>query len=143
MATRIIDLGNKIDLDALDAGLSRVGDGLLTWGEYEGEEHHFKMKYGGIKFAGYPRDYQGTLIHKFFSLGGWTEEGEGRIEFGGPIVKGPHAYMFGLDVAVTAWRQPDERAILIAEGHEITVGGTTYRVKTANNKNYRLEKIEN
>ena len=128
-----IDLGNKIDLDTVPE--------IFQWEEY-GQKGHFSTKYGAsIKLAGYPQEFNGRTYRKTFTVGGWTAEGEGRIEFGGPMVQGPHAYLMAEGVVLTPHAEPDEIHLVIDEGHEITVAGTTYRVVKAPNKNYELERV--
>ena len=72
-----------------------------------------------------------------FKLGGWTAEGEGRLVYQGPLVKGPQLYAFALaSVIDNHGGTAKERADLLAAGMEhdiedgdmVTVDGVTYTV---------------
>lgn len=54
----------------------------------------------------------------WFGVGGWTEEGEGRIEQDGPMVKGPVAYLF-------------PRSMVLADNPEHSSAGDMRRAKEA------------
>lgn len=132
MTTTVINAGTKLNLDELFAG-------RVEWDKY-GEAGHFSLEtFSPIKLAANPREYKGVTLHDFFSFGGWTAEGSGRIVTGGDMVQGPHAYIFGLGFSLTAWKQPDETAYLVAEGSELTFAGTTYTVKKDGLRHYKLE----
>lgn len=135
MTTHLIDLGIDIDLD-----------GFIEDSAYREDQGHYRLK--TVHLAGYAREYKGALseyhgttLHSFFSLGGWDETGTGRIVTGGEKVQGPCAYMYGNGVAITSHRQPDEFAILIEEGHILTIRGAKFRVVKAPNRNFELKPI--
>lgn len=135
MTTKVVDLGQKLNLDELFAG-------NIVHNSH-GQKGHFSLdSFSRIKLAANPHEYEGVTLHDFFSFGGWTAEGVGRVETGGPVVEGPQAYVFGLGVMLTAWEQPEETAYLIAEGSELTVAGTTYLVKKYGRKNFELEAMK-
>jgi len=73
-----------------------------------------------------------------WTIGGWTRDGEGRIEHGGPMVRGPHAYAFGLSSVCdnhggtkTEHGRAEAVGLLVdcAEGDVLKIAGTTYRLR--------------
>lgn len=64
-----------------------------------------------------------------FTIGGWTKDGEGRIEFGGPIVKGSHAFAFPNATVISAHAQAEETKIALSVGDEVDLHGDTYRIE--------------
>ena len=62
-----------------------------------------------------------------FALGGWTAEGEGRLEFGGSMVKGPHLYASGLASVIDTHggtARERERNQKMGVEHDVTGGET-------------------
>ena len=134
MATVVVNAGSKLNLDAIFSGLVEV--------DRYGQKGHYALgTFSPIRLAANPRLYKGYELHDFYSFGGWTAEGSGRIEFGGDMVQGPHAYMFGTGVMLTAEAQPDEVAYLVEVGSELTIAGTTYKVVQNRFRGLELEVI--
>jgi len=132
--TTVINAGAKLNLDEIFAG-------EVEWNKY-GKAGHFSLDtFSRVKLAGNARMYNGTELHDFFSFGGWTAEGVGRIVDGGEEVQGPHAYIFGLGITLSNRQEPDEIAYLVAEGTELIFAGTTYVVKRNGPRHYKLEVI--
>jgi hypothetical protein len=74
--------------------------------------------------------FEGRTFHV-----GYVPEGEqGRKIYGGPLIPGPWAYVFGLPFAITEQgepgKQPDE-PVPIYEGALLRVCGQVYRVRIA------------
>lgn len=111
-----LDLGKEINLDAVfsewmvdDRGYGRG---------------HYGIQYGcplvlALQWGRYTRH---------FHVGGWTAEGEGRIEFGGPLVQGPQAYMNALGIMITSHEQAPVIELLIEDGSRLYIRGTWYTV---------------
>lgn len=134
MATVVVNVGKKLNLDAIF--------GSLVEFEKYGEKGHYALAtMSRLKLAANPRLYKGTELHDFYSFGGWTAEGVGRIETGGDMVQGPHAYMFGTGVYLSAEAQPEEVAYLVEVGSELTIAGTVYKVVSNAYRGLELEVI--
>lgn len=130
--TTVINAGNKLNLDEIFAG-------EIEHDRYD-EKGHFALKYGSaIKLAANPHVYKGVILYDFYSFGGWTAEGVGRVEDYGPEVEGPEAYFIGLGAYLTNYIEEDETAYLIEIGHELTIAGTTYKVVTNAYRGLELE----
>lgn len=103
---------------------------------YEGQRHnvgHFKsdaiLLIEGASRSGGPGGW---------AVGGWDETAEGRIEHGGPMVRGPYAYIIGLSSVIdnyggtgTEWRRAEEsgRLFRLRAGDKLSVNGTVYVLK--------------
>jgi hypothetical protein len=135
MATTVVNAGQHLNLDELFAGQM---EDTSSW---QGAGHYGLKTFSPIKLAGNPRSsrFSGQIVHDFFSFGGWTVEGSGRVA--GEMVQGPHAYMFGLPIVITAHEQPDETAYLVADGSTLVIHGTTYLVKAISGGHFDLEVI--
>ncbi len=139
MSTTILKLEGALDLDILFAGKIKEGDSVMGAG-------HFNLdSFAHVKLAANPRPftshYDGltTTLHDFYSFGGWVAGEEGRVVHGGPMVPGPHAYLFEQGVMVTAHKQPDEIAYLIEEGTIVKLMGTFYAVHFPNRPGQRMK----
>ena len=115
----VVNAGNKLNLD-------KIFGANIEHNHY-GEKGHFSLKYGSlIKLATNPRVYQDTIIYDYYGFGGWTAEGVGIVEDGGP-----EAYLVEHGACLTRQNEPDETTyVLIDIGHQLTIAGTTYRVET-------------
>lgn len=88
----------------------------------------------GLKLAGNKREHRSRLdgetvtLYDYFSFGGWDDQNFGRTEFQGPMVRGPHMYVYKLSVTLTAHQEPDEIALLVEEGDTVQFLGSEYRV---------------
>jgi hypothetical protein len=130
--TTVVNAGRKLNLDEIFAG-------EVEWDKY-GQKGHFSLNtFSRVKLAANPNMYNGTELHDFFSFGGWTAEGSGRIVDGGDKVQGPHAYVFGLGITLSNRQEPDDIAYLIEIGSELTFAGTTYKVVSNRYKGLELE----
>lgn len=86
-----------------------------------------------------------------FAIGGWTAEAEARTYHGGPLVRGPHAYVFGLCGVIdtrggTAREHAEARAegrlIDVEAGDELVIAGETYRVRIDRRRIPHLDRID-
>lgn len=73
-----------------------------------------------------------------WAVGGWTKEAEGRIVDGGPMVRGPHAYLYGrcgvIDTrggtgAEHARAADQGRLHHVADGDVLVIDGVEWRIK--------------
>lgn len=134
MATVVVNAGSKLDLDVIFGN-------LVDWEKY-GEKGHYALGvFSPIRLAANPRLYKGVELHDFYSFGGWTAEGRGRVEFAGEMVQGPHAYLNKDAVYLSATEQPDEIAYLIEVGSKLTIAGTIYAVVENRFRGLELEVI--
>lgn len=132
--TTVIKAGNKLNLDELFAG-------EVDFEKYE-KGHYVLKSFSLLKLATNEREYKNTKIYDYYSFGGWTAEGEGRVVYQGPIVKGPHAYLFGQDIVLTAYEQEKETAYFIEVGTELVIGGSTYKVTKNRYTGLELELVQ-
>jgi len=100
---------------------------------------HFKsaaiLRIAGSSRAGGPGGW---------GIGGWNEDGEGRLVFEGPMVKGPVAYAFGLAGVIDNHggtgaehaRAADNGLLFdVSEGDTLVIDGTEYTL-TLNRRGY-------
>lgn len=71
---------------------------------------------------------RGTDLFDTFSVGGWDAGVFHRVEDGGPLVEGPHAFIFKNGVALTAHVQEKREEILMEEGDTLVFRGVEYTV---------------
>lgn len=81
----------------------------------------------------------GEKYPQSYGVGGWDVDCANRKEFQGKIVQGPHAYLFGLGVMLTATADPMEFALVLEAGDVIRLRGVDYLVsvdRSMNNSYY-------
>ena len=70
-------------------------------------------------------------------VGGWDNSGEGRTEFQGELVKGPHAYIGGRASVLdnhggtgAVWKRAEAEGLLfrLKAGEPVAIHGTVYRL---------------
>lgn len=90
-----------------------------------------------------------TIKGRGHYIGGWTKDGTGRIEYGAPMVPGPHAFIGASPIAITAdysmstaaqrERLAQEHRLIVAEpGHVFVLAGTCYKLIDEGRGYYRL-----
>ena len=99
---------------------------------YDFEKGHFKsdaiLRIAGACSAGGPGGW---------SVGGWTEEGTGRLVFQGPLEQGPQGFVYGLAGVIDTrggtareHRDADAKGLLfdVEDGDELEMAGTVYKL---------------
>lgn len=96
-----------------------------------------------MKLAANRRLHRGVALHDYYSFGGWDDQNFGRIDDGGPMVRGPHMYAFQLGLTLTDQPQPDEVALLVEDGDTVQFLGSEFRVTfpAHANRNMQLELV--
>lgn len=84
-----------------------------------------------------------VLVHNGFRFGvaGWTQDQQGRKEFGEDMVAGPWAYVYGLCVVLSAspaGRTDFSNDVPVAEGDRVEFGGAAYTVKVLGREHITL-----
>ena len=86
-------------------------------------------------------------------IGGWTKEGTGRIEMGGPVVNGPHAFIFGSATVIASNPNLGTRAELerakaknelyeAKDGDKVVLPSGTYEILIDRRKYVRLVALD-
>jgi hypothetical protein len=126
-----MDIGPEINLDILfESQLTTDNSVHVLEGTPEGGNNDTVAlnSFSRIKLAANPNMYHGHTLHDFYSFGGWDAGSFHRTEYRGPLVEGPHAYMFEQGTMLTAHAQPDEIAYLIEEGTILIFMGARFVV---------------
>ena len=85
-----------------------------------------------------------------FSVGGWDETAEARIETGGPKVKGPHVYIYGLcsvidnhggTAAIHDKARDEGKFFSVEAGDNLEIHGMVFKVGLDYMKHPTLTKI--
>ena len=119
MTTTHINLGTEINLDEL---------GVLENSQYDEVGHYQTPSFCSVKLAIFDKEVQGVKLYDYFGIGGWTEEGAGRIEYLGPIVNGPHAYLISQPVVISLQPKDDDFAIDVEIGSTIIARGSKFEI---------------
>ena len=93
---------------------------------------------------------EGSRNRAGYALGGWTKDGMGRLVHEGPMVQGPHAYIYGEATVIArrggtseVLRQKDDAGLLFRckAGDTLDIAGTTYTL-TLNTRGYPSLQVE-
>lgn len=87
------------------------------------QDHHV-----GPELAVFYRNHRGTDLYNTYTVGCWEAGNYHRVENGGPLVEGPHAWMGENGFAVTAHKQVQRERIVVAPGDTLILRGTEYEV---------------
>lgn len=89
----------------------------------------FSQQFGDpVEVEMFYKNYRGTDLYDSFLIGGWEAGNAHRVECGGPLVEGPHAWMSKRGVAITAHKQPETRKVRVTFGDVLIIKGTRYVV---------------
>lgn len=109
------------DKDALTYSEGHPGAG--TPQAIFGQDH-----YKGAELAMFYKTHRGTDLYNTYSVGGWEAGNYHRVECGGPLVEGPHAFLNENATVLTAHKQERRERILITEGDTLILRGTEYAI---------------
>jgi hypothetical protein len=95
---------------------------------------HYRLSHSsnvviGHKVRGYVHEY---------GFGFCGSDALTRKRDGGPIEAGPHAYIFGHGVVLTAWKEEPKKTVMVEPGDFVIMGGHKYAVSAERNDNLGL-----
>jgi hypothetical protein len=79
-----------------------------------------------IRFSDNPNKY-GKLTS--YSIFGWNEKTEARVEYQGPMVTGPYASMSANGVMITAHRQEPKDQMVVSVDDTLEIDGVEYSIR--------------
>lgn len=89
----------------------------------------FSQQYGDpVEVEMFYKNYRGTDLYDSYLIGGWEAGNAHRVECGGPLVEGPHAWMSKRGVAITAHKQERKEKVRVTFGDVLIIKGTRYVV---------------
>lgn len=143
--TENTDGTRTLDLDAI------FGDSIKTDDERELDGYPYQTvslnSFSNMKLASDPRLYtsrftgETSVLHDFYSFGGWDEKHYARTEYQGNMVQGPYAFASKMGSMITSTPDPDEYAYLVNDGDTVIFMGYKFKVSSPKNTRYSDKRV--